>query len=78
MKIIKGTSKGFFANVLDVARHISHSIKDSDEWYIDWDNTPYNDAVRGGNAWEYYFVNTHPYSLSEHTVQDYTSLLLHE
>lgn len=74
MKIIKGTSKGFFANVLDVARHISHTIRDNIPWYVDWDNTPYNDSVYGDNAWEYYFINPSKISDSFQICSDYTSL----
>jgi hypothetical protein len=76
VKIIKGTSKGFFANLLDAARHISQSLKADDPWFVDWDNTPYNDKSYGSNAWEYYFVN--PTEITDRTqiCSDYTHLEL--
>lgn len=78
MIVIKGTNKGFFGNVLDAVRHISHAIKSNKNWYVDWDQTPYNDQKYGTNAWEYFFVN--PFNLKDVTdknyVGDYTSLIL--
>jgi hypothetical protein len=78
MKVIKGTSKGFFGNVLDVARHISHSLKNNTPWYINWDSTPYNDITKESNAWEYFFNNNTDYTSAAELVQDYTSLELIE
>jgi len=77
MKIIKGTSKGFFGNVQDVARHISQCLVTNEEWFINWSDTPYNDKQYGDNAWEYYFIN--PYRAAQGvTVGDYTNLSLFE
>ena len=76
MKIINGTSKGFFGNVLDVARHISQAYKNGDSWYVLWDKTPYNDPEKGPNAWEYFFENKHDRALPADIVADYTSLEL--
>lgn len=76
MKVIKGTKKGFFGNVLDVARHISHALKTKEEWYIDWDNTPYNSIDEGPNAWDYFFINNYQYSNTSNIVSDYTHLEL--
>ena len=77
MKIIKGANKGFFANVLDAARHISHALKNNISWHVNWDNTPYNDSLKGSNAWEYFFENNDIIPSGD-IVQDYTSLELLE
>jgi len=76
VKIIKGTSKGFFGNVLDAARHISHALNKNQEWYIDWNSTPYNDAIYGPNAWEYFYCNAYSRKESNDIVGDYTDLKL--
>jgi len=78
VKIIKGTSKGFFGNVLDAARHISHALKHKSPWYVDWEHTPYNDPSKGPNAWEYFFINSYLKFPSTDIVGDYTSLELFE
>ena len=76
MKIIKGTSKGFFGNVLDAARHISHALNENKEWYVDWESTPYNDQTYGLNAWEYFYNNIYYPKESTDIVGDYTDLKL--
>lgn len=76
MKLIKGTSKGFFGNVLDAARHISQSLEIGSTWHVDWDNTPYNDISKGSNAWEFFFENINSTSTYTEIVSDYTELKL--
>ena len=76
MKIIKGTNKGFFGNVLDAARHISQALKLNTDWYVDWDNTPYNDINKGANAWEFFFNNNYKCVDYVNAVSDYTHLEL--
>ncbi len=76
MKIIRGTSKGFFGNVLDAARHISQTLKNDGLWYVNWDQTPYNDSAKGPNAWEYFFTNKYSPVPSSDIVADYTNLEL--
>lgn len=77
MKMIKGSDKGFFAVCNDTARHISHCLKNNEQWFVNWGNeTLYYDSVVGNNVWEYFFEQTyrpgHPISV----VNDYIDLIL--
>lgn len=76
MKIIKGSDKGFFAVSNDTARHISHSVANNEEWFINWGKeTPYYDSSEGENVWEYYFQQTYSLKPTNNVVSDYTDLV---
>jgi hypothetical protein len=77
MKLIKGTSKGFFGVANDTARHISQCIQNNEEWVIGWgDETLYHDSAYGDNVWEYYFEQPFKRNPPYQVVQDYTELAL--
>jgi hypothetical protein len=77
MKLIKGSSKGFFAVCSDTARQISHCIQNNELWFVGWgDETSYFDINRGNNVWEYYFKQQHTLQPIKQIVGDYTELVL--
>ena len=56
MKLINGSSKGFFAVCSDTARQISHCLKRNEEWFVSWGKETqfYYDESYGNNIWNYY------------------------
>ena len=54
--VIESTEAGFFANFCDVIRHIIRAEERGEKWFVNWTgNSPYYDAGKGINVWEYYF-----------------------